>query len=90
MKINTTVLPQGSTEKSMLQVKLSTSSLEPPGRTITAILRVYRLKSTNELCAENGKEIELDIENMRIGDIIQEVDRHSRALNRQAELAGER
>lgn len=39
---------------------------------------------------ENGKEIELDTERMKIEDIIQEVDRHSRALNRQAELAGER
>ncbi len=40
--------------------------------------------------SENGKEIELDTERMKIEDIIQEVDRHSRALNRQAELAGER
>ena len=41
-------------------------------------------------CSENGKELALDTEKLRIEDIVQEVDRHSRALNRQAELAGER
>jgi len=32
MKINTTILPQGSKEKSMLHVKLSTSTLAPDRR----------------------------------------------------------
>lgn len=37
---------------------------------------------------KNGKELHLDTETMKIEDIVEEVDRHSRALNRQAELAG--
>ena len=39
---------------------------------------------------ENGKKLQLDTGKMKLDDIVQEVDRHSRALNRQAELAGER
>ena len=37
---------------------------------------------------EDGKEMELDTEKLGIKDVMEEVDRHSRLLNRQAELAG--
>jgi len=37
---------------------------------------------------EDGKEMSLDIEKMKIKDIQVEVDRHSRVLRRKEELAG--
>lgn len=37
---------------------------------------------------EDGKEMVLDLEKMKIKDIQEEVDRHSRTLRRQEELAG--
>jgi len=38
--------------------------------------------------SEDGKEMELDLERMKLKDIQSEVDRHSRVLRRQEELAG--
>lgn len=38
--------------------------------------------------AEDGKEMELDLEKMKIKEIQAEVDRHSRTLSRQEELKG--
>jgi len=38
--------------------------------------------------AEDGKEMQLDTEKLKINDVIEEVDRHSRILNRAADLAG--
>ncbi len=32
--------------------------------------------------------MQLDIEKLKIHDVVEEVDRHSRVLNRQADLAG--
>ena len=40
------------------------------------------------LVLEDGKEMQLDTEKLKISDVEQEIDRHSRVLNRQAELAG--
>lgn len=54
----------------------------------TLLSRNSEEKSTLRLKMKNGKELHLDPETMRIEDIVQEVDRHSRALNRQAELGG--
>lgn len=38
--------------------------------------------------AEDGKEMNMDLEAMKIKDIMIEVDRHSRMLGRQEELSG--
>jgi large subunit ribosomal protein L53 len=38
--------------------------------------------------AEDGKELSLDLEKMKIKDIQVEVDRHSRLLRRKEELTG--
>ena len=37
---------------------------------------------------EDGKELILDVEKLNIKDVMEEVDRHSRVLNRQADLLG--
>ena len=37
---------------------------------------------------EDGKEMQLDTEKLKINDVVEEVDRHSRMLNRKAELEG--
>lgn len=37
---------------------------------------------------EDGKEMNLDLSNMRITQVVEEVDRHSRSLARKEELAG--
>lgn len=44
--------------------------------------------STNYICTleEDGKEMNLDGEKLGIKGIIEEVDRHSRALQKQADL----
>ena len=43
------------------------------------------LKLTGAL-AEDGKEMKLDTEKLNINDVVAEVDRHSRTLNRVADL----
>ena len=40
------------------------------------------------LPAEDGKEMKLDLEKLKIKEIMEEVDRHSRMLNRQEALNG--
>jgi len=37
---------------------------------------------------KDGKEMNLDLSNMRITQVVEEVDRHSRSLARKDELAG--
>jgi large subunit ribosomal protein L53 len=39
-------------------------------------------------CVEDGKEMKLDLSNMRITQVVEEVDRHSRGLARKEELTG--
>jgi len=38
--------------------------------------------------AEDGQEMKMDLEKMKLKDIQSEVDRHSRTLRRKEELAG--
>lgn len=38
--------------------------------------------------AEDGKELRLELEKMRITEVMEEVDRHSRQLARKEELTG--
>ncbi|MCJ1272500.1 39S ribosomal protein L44, mitochondrial [Puttea exsequens] len=55
----------------------------------TAILgRDSEEHSFIKLKFKDGKEMELDTEKLKINDVIEEVNRHSRMLNRVAELAG--
>ncbi|KAL9105120.1 MAG: hypothetical protein Q9163_000038 [Psora crenata] len=44
-------------------------------------------KSGLKLKFKDGKEMQLDTEKLSIKDVEEEVDRHSRALNRQTELS---
>jgi large subunit ribosomal protein L53 len=37
---------------------------------------------------EDGKEMKLDLDKMRITEVVEEVDRHSRLLARKEELLG--
>ncbi|KAL7276043.1 39S ribosomal protein L44, mitochondrial [Rhizina undulata] len=41
-----------------------------------------------EVVFKDGKEIKLDVSKMSIKDLVEEMDRHSRMLKRQDELAG--
>lgn len=42
----------------------------------------------NGIFVEDGKEMDLDPQKLSIKDVMEEVDRHSRLLKRQADLAG--
>lgn len=44
--------------------------------------------TTDESTTGDGKEMMLDTEKLGIKDVMEEVDRHSRVLNRKAELTG--
>ncbi|MCJ1300355.1 39S ribosomal protein L44, mitochondrial [Hypocenomyce scalaris] len=50
--------------------------------------RTSREGSTLSLKFKDGKELQLDTEKLTIKDVMEEVDRHSRMLNRQADLMG--
>ena len=78
MKINTKVLARDSAEPSSLKLKFSTS----------AGLRNYLGREVLTISTEDGKEMSLDTEKMGINDVVEEVDRHSRMLNRKADLGG--
>ena len=82
MKINTTVLGRESQEPSLLKLKFSTCFV--PRRHIPLQL----ILADQTFLIEDGKEMQMDIEKLKINDVAEEVDRHSRALNRQADLAG--
>lgn len=47
-----------------------------------------KLPASLALKFKDGREMELDLEKMKIKDIQEEVDRHSRVLRRKEELAG--
>jgi hypothetical protein len=51
-------------------------------------LRVEYIGTRLNAFTEDGKEMQLDTEKLKINDVEEEVDRHSRRLNRKAELAG--
>ena len=42
----------------------------------------------NTSVTEDGKQMDLDLEQLKIKDVMAEVDRHSRMLSRQEELTG--
>jgi large subunit ribosomal protein L53 len=39
-------------------------------------------------CTEDGEEMKMDLEKMKIGDVLERVERHSRMLARKEDLAG--
>ncbi|KAA6415429.1 MAG: ribosomal protein L44 [Lasallia pustulata] len=50
--------------------------------------RTSREGSSLSLKFKDGKEMQLDTEKLTINDVTEEVDRHSRMLNRKADLIG--
>ena len=46
----------------------------------------YSMLKLTRALAEDGKEMQLDTEKLNINDVVVEVDRHSRTLNRVADL----
>jgi large subunit ribosomal protein L53 len=46
----------------------------------------YGSVANNVVCVEDGKEMNIDCEKTEIKSIIEEVDRHSRVLQKQADL----
>jgi len=69
------MLPRDSKEPASLGVKFSTYTFGAH----RAIVNIH---------IEDGKEMNLDLSNMRITQVVEEVDRHSRSLARKDELAG--
>ena len=70
-------------------------ALLPPNARSTMAIDVKMLRKSARaqpaslaLKFKDGKEMQLDLEKMKIKDIQEEVDRHSRVLRRQEELAG--
>lgn len=45
-------------------------------------------RKLTHLSAEDGKEMKLNLSNMRIPEVMEQVDRHSRMLARKEELTG--
>ena len=82
MKINMRVLPRYSHETSELKLKFSTLHLAR-----TELRPGHGNDWLTLSDAEDGKEMLLDTEKLGINDVAEEVDRHSRMLNRQAELS---
>jgi large subunit ribosomal protein L53 len=60
----------------------------PEERMPVDVLKVLLLTTILSLPLEDGKEMNLDLEKMKIREIQTEVDRHSRQLLRQEELNG--
>ncbi|KAI9806830.1 MAG: 39S ribosomal protein L44, mitochondrial [Piccolia ochrophora] len=56
--------------------------------TTTLLPRGSQDRSTLSLKFKDGKEMKLDVDHMGIKDVMEEVDRHSRILNRQEALSG--
>lgn len=80
-KTSATLLPRGSGEASSLMVKFSKSQTSPPppstqpvpGRFLTG-------------CTDDGKEMTFDCSKTTIKGLVEEVDRHSRQLQKAADL----
>jgi large subunit ribosomal protein L53 len=87
MKINAKLLPRDSKEASFLNLKFSRSirNCHEGGA-----IRVERTMLTRAalVSTEDGKEMNLDTEKLKIRDVMEEVDRHSRMLHRQEALTG--
>ena len=89
MRITTNILPRDSQDRSLLKLKFSRSTR------ITCFCNSFTMASHHMVhhCwpwtfLEDGMEMQLDAEKMSIKDLMEEVDRHSRLLRRQADLAG--
>ncbi|KAL2051299.1 hypothetical protein ABVK25_008351 [Lepraria finkii] len=54
----------------------------------TVLTRDSQEPSFLKLKFKDGKEMQLDTEKLKINDVVEEVDRHSRTLNRKADLEG--
>ncbi|PSN69672.1 hypothetical protein BS50DRAFT_571043 [Corynespora cassiicola Philippines] len=50
--------------------------------------RTSKLPATLDVKFKDGKEMNLNLDKMRIGEVMEEVDRHSRQLARKEELLG--
>lgn len=78
MKIDIKQLPKADADKPcVLALKFSNTHCNLHWST----LRLHRV-------AEDGKEMNLDLEKLKIKEVMTEVDRHSRMLGRKEELAG--
>lgn len=93
MIIQTKLLPRAAAEKNSLQVKFSK---ENTSRECVEVIKARRggqgEKAANKtffflFLTEDGKLLDLDCETMGIKSLIEECDRHSRALQKQADLA---
>jgi large subunit ribosomal protein L53 len=81
MNITTQLLPRNSTEPSSLMIKFSAYSCPGP-----LIWLVEGLAETANGNTEDGMEMKLDCETMNIKSVVEVVDRHSRQLQKQADL----
>jgi large subunit ribosomal protein L53 len=83
MKVESKMLPRTSKEPASLAVKFSMRNLlhHPT-------LSCCTPQANLSLRAEDGKEMQLDLDKMRITDVMEQVDRHSRQLARKEELSG--
>jgi large subunit ribosomal protein L53 len=91
MSINAQLLPRASTEPSSLHIKFSQCpipSIHPSffGQKRLDIAMAWWANRGMKI-TEDGKEMKLDCEAMGIKSIIEEVDRHSRVLQKEADLA---
>jgi large subunit ribosomal protein L53 len=78
--VHTALLPRNSPESSSLKVKFSTPMPREEKRNDC---------SENELicCAEDGKEMDFNCSKINIKSLVEEVDRHSRQLQKAADLS---
>jgi len=85
MRINANVLPRDSAEPSTLKLKFSEYFLYIAWELVRERALVLGGADVG-LSTEDGKEMQFDTEKLSITDVAEEVDRHSRKLNREAEL----
>jgi len=86
-KFNPFNVPAGKTVRNFL-------ALLPPNARSTMKINAQMLPRTTTgpttllLKFKDGKEMNLDVDKLKIKDVIEQVDRHSRMLGRQDELGG--
>ena len=78
MKVNVQLLPRTSQERTKLALKFSMRSS----------LQAEVVEASADCVAEDGKQMDLDLDKLRIKEVTEEVNRHSRMLGRQEELTG--
>ena len=77
MKIDVKMLPRASQDPASLGLSFSMSTLSI----------MYQVVWADQCGAEDGKEMNLDLAKLKIKDITNEVDRHSRQLGRKEDLS---